>query len=96
MRDRNIITSNTEFRYSLARVDPAVFDLILFLDSGILSSNFYKLALNQSKFDAGIGAEFDALEIIMVGIHCPFWVSHPVDNQPQIALRWVLSFDLTL
>jgi hypothetical protein len=96
LRDRNIITSNTEFRYSLARVDPAVFDLILFLDSGILSSNFYKLALNQSKFDAGIGAEFDALEIIMVGIHCPFWVSHPVDDQPKIALRWVLSFDLTL
>jgi len=95
-RDRNIITSNTEFRYSLARVDPAVFDLIFFLDSGILSSNFYQLALNHSKFDAGIGAEFDALEIIMVGIHCPFWVSHPVDNQPKIALRWVLSFDLSL
>jgi len=96
LRDRNIITSNTEFRYSLAQVEPAFFDLIFFLDSGILSSNFYQLALNQSKFDAGIGAEFDALEIITVGIHCPFWVSHPVDNQPKIALRGVLSFDLSL
>jgi hypothetical protein len=96
LRDRNIITSNTEYRYSIARVEPAVFDLIFFLDSGILASNFCKLTLNQAKFDAGLGAEFDALEIIMIGIHCPFWVSHPVDDQQKIALRWVLSLDLTL
>jgi len=95
-KGRNIITSNTEFRWSYAAIDPTVLDLILFFDSGLISPSVYDIHTGQLKFDAGIGTDFNALEIITVGLHIPFWVSHPVDDNPQFALRWVLSMDFNL
>jgi len=95
-KGRNIITSNTEFRWSYAAIEPTVFDLIVFFDSGLISQSFHDIHADQLKFDAGIGTEFNALETITVGLHVPFWVSHPVDNKSQFALRWVLSVDLNL
>ena len=95
-KGRNILTSNTEFRWSYAKIEPTVFDLILFFDSGLISSSFYNISSRQLKFDAGMGTEFNALETITVGFHIPFWVSHPVDKKSQFALRWVMSLDLNL
>jgi hypothetical protein len=95
-KGKNILTSNTEVRWSFATVDPAIFDLILFFDSGIIPESFAKASLNQFKYDAGIGVEFNALETILIGIHFPFWVSHPVDKKDNFAMRWVLSIDLSL
>ncbi len=92
----NIITSNTEFRWSYAAIEPTAFDLILFFDSGLISPSFYNISARQLKFDAGIGTEFNALEAITVGMHIPFWVSHPVDDKDQFALRWVVSVDFNL
>ena len=95
-KGKNILTSNTEACWSFAAIDPAIFDLILFFDSGIIPESFTKASLNQFKYDAGIGVEFNALETILVGIHFPFWVSHPVDDKRNFALRWVISLDLNL
>jgi len=95
-KGRNIITGNTEFRWSYVAIEPTVFDLIVFFDSGLISQSVYDIHPGQLKFDAGIGTEFNALETFTVGVHLPFWVSHPVDDKPQFAPRWVLSVDLNL
>ena len=95
-KGRNILTSNTEFRWSYATIEPAFFDLILFIDSGLISSSAKRINTRQLKYDAGIGTEFNALETITIGVHIPFWVSHPVDDKPQFDLRWVLAVDMTL
>ncbi|MBN2601137.1 MAG: hypothetical protein JXR87_04015 [Candidatus Marinimicrobia bacterium] len=95
-KGRNIITGNTEFRWSYAAIEPTVFDLILFFDSGLISQSVYDIHPEQLKFDAGIGTEFNALETVTVGLHLPLWVSHPVDDKSQFAARWVVSVDLNL
>ncbi|MDO9548542.1 MAG: M1 family aminopeptidase, partial [Candidatus Marinimicrobia bacterium] len=95
-KGRNIITSNTEFRWSYAAIEPTVFDLIMFFDSGLISQSVHDIHTDQLKYDAGIGTEFNVIETFTVGLHIPFWVSHPVDDKPQFALRWVLSVDLNL
>lgn len=95
-KGRNIVTSNTEIRWSYAAIEPTAFDLILFFDSGLISQSIRNINTGQLKFDAGIGTEFNALETVAVGMHIPFWVSHPVDNKNQFALRWVVSVDLNL
>ncbi|MBU0713418.1 hypothetical protein KJ762_06915 [bacterium] len=95
-KGRNILTGNTEFRWRYVAIEPTVFDLIVFFDSGLISQSVYNIHTDQLKFDAGIGTEFNALETFTVGMHIPFWVSHPVDDKPQFALRWVLSVDLNL
>lgn len=95
-KGRNIITSNTEIRWSYAAIDLTALDLILFFDSGLISQSIRNINTSQLKFDAGIGTEFNALETVAVGMHIPFWVSHPVDDKNQFALRWVISVDFNL
>ncbi len=95
-KGRNILTNNAEFRWTFAGIEPAIFDLIVFFDSGLTSDSFPKMNGHQLKYDAGIGTEFNTLETITVGLHIPFWVSHPVDSKSQFALRWVVSVDLSL
>lgn len=96
LKGKNILTSNTEVHWSFATYEPAVFDIILFFDSGVIPKTIKNISLNKFKYDAGVGVEFNALETIMVGIHFPFWVSHPVDDKRNFALRWLISLDLNL
>lgn len=95
-RGRQILTSNSEWRFALAGKDQATLDVLLFYDAGILPARWQKLRLKDFKTDAGFGIELDVLESLMLGLHFPVWVAEPVQGESRWQLRWVVAFDLTL
>ena len=96
IKGKNILTSNTEVRWNIAGAGDATFDFILFYDTGEIPDKLPKITWNQLKHDAGIGIEFNAFEVIMIGTHFPIWVSHPEEGKNPIAFRWVFSSWLNL
>ncbi len=91
-----ILTSNTEWRLSLAGVDQATFDFLLFYDIGALPQQFDRLQMKDFRSDAGCGLEFDIFEAVLLGMHFPLWVSHPLNGESRWQWRWVIAFDFTL
>ncbi len=96
LKGLKILTSNTELRRNLAGVDAAMFDVLLFIDSGILPESFEDIDWEKTCFDAGLGTELDILEAVRLGVHFPVWISHPQSSEKPLAFRWVLAVDLTL
>jgi len=96
LKGHKILTGNTELRRNLAGVGAAMFDFLLFLDSGILPESFREVDWGQTRFDAGLGVELEMLEVLKVGIHFPLWISHPPQSEKALALRWVITTDLRL
>jgi hypothetical protein len=64
LKGLKILTSNTELRRNLAGVDAAMFDVLLFIDSGILPESFEDIDWGKTCFDAGLGTELDILEAV--------------------------------
>jgi hypothetical protein len=95
-RGRQILTSNSEWRFALVGKDQATLDALLFYDAGLLAEHRLKLRLKDFKTDAGFGIELDILDLVRLGLHFPVWVSEPVQAEPRWQLRWVVAFDLTL
>jgi len=96
LKGRKILTSNTELRRNLAGAGAAMFDILLFLDSGILPESFADIDWHKTYFDAGLGFELEALEAVKLGMHFPLWVSQPPESEQPAALRWVIAFDFIL
>jgi hypothetical protein len=95
-KGKNILTINTEIRRNLVGINEATFDILLFYDSGVLPSLFPRFTWKDFKQDAGLGIEFNVLDMLMIGAHFPLWISDPEPNSPRFDYRWVLSLDLTL
>lgn len=96
LKSYKMLTSNTELRRNLALAGAAMFDCLIFLDSGILPESFSAIDWKQTHFDAGLGVELELLDILKVGMHFPLWVSHPPQSEPRFDLRWVITTDLQL
>jgi len=96
LKGYKILTANTELRRNLAGLGAALFDFLLFLDSGILPESFEEIDWQKTFFDAGLGLELEVLEAVKLGMHFPLWVSQPPKSAKELALRWVIAFDFIL
>jgi len=94
LKGRKILTSNTELHWNLAGISAAMFDFLVFFDTGFLPESFRSGDRQTIRSDAGLGLELEVLETLKLGMHFPVWVSQPSKSELPFALRWVVTADL--